>query len=62
YWWANINEAAKSAYLTCPTCPKYNQGSLSVLLPDILNYVMDHVMFGKWILYNFPCVMDINMF
>lgn len=23
YWWRNINKAAKSAYLSCPTCPKY---------------------------------------
>lgn len=23
YWWGDINKAAKSVYLNCPTCPKY---------------------------------------
>ena len=28
YWWGNINKAAKSAYHTCLTCPKYKPGKL----------------------------------
>ena len=25
-WWGNINKETKSAYFTCPTCPKHNSG------------------------------------
>lgn len=38
WWWANINKVAKSTYCTCPTCWKYNTGSLFALFLDILNY------------------------
>ena len=62
YWWGNINKTAKNAYLTCPVVWSAAWGSLFVLLPDILNYLMDHLKSGKWISYNFLHLMDINMF
>ena len=47
YWWENNNKATKSAYLTCLIYLSTTQGSLLVLLSDILNCPMDHLRSGK---------------
>ena len=60
--WGILTRPQKSAYLTCPTCLKYNPGNLRVLLPDILNWLVDHLRSGKWISHNFLHLMDKNMF
>ena len=57
-----INKIAKSAYLTCPVVWSAAWGSPSVLFPDILNCLMDHLKSGKWASYNFLHLMDTNMF
>lgn len=51
YEWRNINKATKINYFTCPTCTHVIQGSLFVLLLDILNFLI-WGLFGKWMSYN----------
>lgn len=41
YWWGNIYEAAKSAYLRCPLVQSITQGNLFTLPLDILTCQMD---------------------
>lgn len=47
----------QSAYFACPTCLKYNSGNPSTPPPGILNCLMDHSKFGKWI-YSALCLED----
>lgn len=39
YWWGNTDKSAKSAYLICSICPKFNPGKP---IPDILIYPVGH--------------------
>lgn len=46
YWWENINKAAKNAYLTCSTCPKYNPGKPVPIAPG--HFKMTNGPFEFW--------------
>lgn len=61
-WWENIKKAAKSAYLACPTCPKYNPGKPVHSAPQ--HFKLPSGPFEVWQMdfKQLPCLMDINMF
>lgn len=42
YWWGNADKAAKSTYLHCSMCPKFNPGKLIRTVPDVLICPVDH--------------------
>ena len=62
YWWRIINKATETAYLLIPLVWNTAQKNLFVPLPGIFNCLMNNSRSVKWILYNFLCVMDINIF
>ena len=54
YWWGNINEITKSAYLTYPTCRKHNAGKPVSTALQHLKLLQRPFIFHKWISYSFP--------
>ena len=45
YWWENINKVENMPTSLVPFVPGITQGSLFVVLPDILNSLMDQMGF-----------------
>ena len=41
YWWGNINKVAKSTYVSCSTCLKYNPGKTVQMDFIQLPFLMD---------------------
>ena len=62
YWWRILNKATEIAYLLIPLVWNTAQKNLFVPLPGIFNCLMNNSRSVKWILYNFLCVTDINIF
>lgn len=62
YWWRIINKATETAYRLIPLVWNTAQKNLFVPLPGIFNCLMNNSRSVKWILYNFLCVTDINIF
>ena len=61
YCWENISKATKLPNSLVPVVWSTTQGSLFVMLPDILNCLMNHSTSGKRLSCNFLHLMDINI-
>ena len=61
YWWGNT-KPQKMHTLLLPPVQNTTNGNLFILLPDIINCLMDDSRSGKWLSYNFLHLMDISMF
>ena len=48
--------------LLLPPVQNTTNGNLFILLPDIINCLMDHSRSGKWLSYNFLHLIDISSF